>query len=137
MIPELEISVIVLHDKDGRVLLHKRKGEDETDVKDHWLLVGGKIEEGESAEDAIRREVREELGYELSAPRFHSTQEFHTEGKARGKRHIFIEEHDTARPLASLESFLLDWVHPLDIHKIETLEAVREIIHTFGTGIVG
>lgn len=30
-----------------------------------WIVPGGKIEDGESEEDALRREIREELGIEI------------------------------------------------------------------------
>lgn len=31
-----------------------------------WVVPGGKVEEGESEEDALRREMREELGIEIT-----------------------------------------------------------------------
>ena len=46
--------------KDGKVLAARR-----SDGAEGWELPGGKIEPGETAEDACRREVREELALEL------------------------------------------------------------------------
>ena len=43
--------------------------------KDWWEFPGGKIEEGESREDALRREIREELNTEVSVDRFVMTVE--------------------------------------------------------------
>lgn len=55
------VRAIIL-DKAGRILLGKRaRGYGEG----LWALVGGKPEEGESFENAIRREVREELGVDF------------------------------------------------------------------------
>jgi 8-oxo-dGTP diphosphatase len=47
--------------KDGTLLLiaHKKKGEI------YWLLPGGGVEFGESMEQALKREFREELGIEI------------------------------------------------------------------------
>jgi 8-oxo-dGTP diphosphatase len=66
----LELSIIrvvaaVIADADGRLLLckrpaHKRHG-------NLWEFPGGKIEPGESAMDAARRELVEELGVALAA----------------------------------------------------------------------
>lgn len=60
---ETNHSVIALVERGGRVLVcwnRHYKG---------WTLPGGKIEDGEDRETALRRELREELGAELiSAP---------------------------------------------------------------------
>ncbi|MCC3762644.1 NUDIX hydrolase [Glycomyces sp. TRM65418] len=46
-------------DSAGRILLVK------PNYRDHWLLVGGLLNEGESPEQACRREVKEEIGIDL------------------------------------------------------------------------
>lgn len=54
-------------EKDGRCLmLHRiKKAQDENAGK--WIGVGGKCEEGESPEDCLLREVREETGLTLTS----------------------------------------------------------------------
>ena len=47
--------------RDGAVLAVQRSH----GMKDGWELPGGKLEPGETSEDACRREIREELGLEL------------------------------------------------------------------------
>jgi 8-oxo-dGTP pyrophosphatase MutT (NUDIX family) len=47
----------------GRVLLQRVSG------TDFWFLPGGRVEMLESAQDALRREIREELGMEASVGR--------------------------------------------------------------------
>jgi 8-oxo-dGTP pyrophosphatase MutT (NUDIX family) len=49
--------------RDGRVLLNRLRGDDV------WMLPGGTGEFGESAEETLRRELREELGVEASVGR--------------------------------------------------------------------
>jgi 8-oxo-dGTP pyrophosphatase MutT (NUDIX family) len=50
----------VIHDGQGRVLLQKR-GAKARDEQGRWDVGGGAIEFGESTEDAVRREMGEEL----------------------------------------------------------------------------
>jgi len=50
-------------DADGRVLLVK------PNYRDHWSLPGGILEEGEPPHEACRREIREELGLDITPGR--------------------------------------------------------------------
>ncbi|WP_240192466.1 NUDIX hydrolase [Glycomyces sp. YM15] len=46
-------------DTEGRVLVVK------PNYRDHWLFVGGQLDEGETPEQACRREVKEEIGLDV------------------------------------------------------------------------
>lgn len=50
----------VVHDGKGRILLMKR-GPKARDEQGHWDICGGAIEFGESIDEAVRREIKEEL----------------------------------------------------------------------------
>ncbi len=52
--------------RDGRLLLVKRLRAPEAG---HWSLPGGKVDFGERVVDAIRREIREEIGLEIDLVR--------------------------------------------------------------------
>ncbi|HNS15886.1 MAG TPA: NUDIX domain-containing protein, partial [Syntrophorhabdaceae bacterium] len=49
-------------EKDGRVLIAKRKRAYSGYL---WEFPGGKMEEGESLEECLKREIEEELGIEI------------------------------------------------------------------------
>lgn len=51
--------------REGRFLLTSRPAGKV--YADHWEFPGGKLEAGESVEQALRRELREELGVEIGA----------------------------------------------------------------------
>jgi len=57
------VSAIALIDPEGRVLLAQRP--EGKAMAGMWEFPGGKVEEGETPEAAIQREVKEELGITL------------------------------------------------------------------------
>lgn len=54
----------VVHDGKGKVLLHKRS-QNCRDEQGTWDIGGGAVEFGESLEDAVRREIKEELSADV------------------------------------------------------------------------
>jgi 8-oxo-dGTP diphosphatase len=55
----------VIKDESDRVLLVKHRPEREGFWQGKWICPGGKLELGESIEDGVRREVREETSLEI------------------------------------------------------------------------
>lgn len=91
--------------RDGRLLLVHRR-HDRTDHPDTWDLPGGHIEPGESPADAMRREVREEVGAEVTAfhgvafPDFFPSAETHVfvvTGWTGEPANLALDEHDDLR----------------------------------------
>ncbi len=55
----------IVNYNDKIVLIHRIKTKDDGTVRDYYVTPGGKIEENESHEVALRREIKEELGIEI------------------------------------------------------------------------
>jgi len=70
--PRRLTAIVACADDSGRVLLVKQIGGPYAGA---WLLPGGGVDEGESIEDALRREMREETGCELDDMRSVATYE--------------------------------------------------------------
>ena len=68
--PDRKITTLCYIRGEGRILLlyRNKKEHDENDGK--WIGVGGKLEPGESPEECLVREVREETGLTLCSWRF-------------------------------------------------------------------
>lgn len=64
-VPVVWVSAVVLVDTDGRVLLAQRPPG--KTLAGLWEFPGGKIEAGEVPEDALVRELKEELGIDTAA----------------------------------------------------------------------
>ena len=61
---------LLIENREGKVLLQLRDNIPVIPWPDCWGTFGGQIEEGETPEEAIRREIREELMYELHDPEY-------------------------------------------------------------------
>lgn len=106
--------------KEGRVFATQRGyGE----FKDGWEFPGGKVEAGESPEEALRREIREELEVEVNVddlidtieydyPAFHLSMKCYACTIAGGSPHLL--EHEAARWLSADQLDSVAWL-PADI----------------------
>lgn len=65
MIEQIEVAAGVIEDAVGRVLVAQRPPGKH--AAGYWEFPGGKLQSGESAADALRRELREELGIDALA----------------------------------------------------------------------
>ena len=60
-----KIAQIILENDDGEFLLYLRDGKPGIPFPHHWDMIGGHVEVGETPEEALVREVREEIDFEL------------------------------------------------------------------------
>ena len=64
----IEVSAGIVYDREGRILICQR-GEGRSNAH-LWEFPGGKLEKGETNEDCLARELREELGVEAEIGEF-------------------------------------------------------------------
>lgn len=106
--------------KEGKVFATQRGyGE----FKDGWEFPGGKVEAGEGPEEALRREIREELEVEVNVgdlidtieydyPAFHLSMKCYACTLTGGSPHLL--EHEAARWLSADQLDSVAWL-PADI----------------------
>ena len=124
----IEVVAAIIHDSEGRVFATQRGyGE----WKDWWEFPGGKMEAGETPEEALRREIWEELEtrivvewlvktVEWDYPQFHLTMHCYLCHVESG--HLELKEHEAAKWLNRDELECVDWL-PADwdvVRKLET-----------------
>ena len=60
-----KIAAIILENDQGELLLALRDNKSWIPFPNHWDLIGGHVEEGETPEEALVREVKEELDIDI------------------------------------------------------------------------
>lgn len=100
------------------------------ELKDGWEFPGGKMEEGETPEEALRREISEELDIQVSVGSFIDTIEydypaFHLSMDCFWCEIISgdlqLKEHEAARWLSVKELDSVDWL-PADIILLDKIK---------------
>ncbi len=70
-----KIAAIILENDKGEVLLALRDNKPGIPFPNHWDLIGGHVEDGETPEEALVREVKEELDICLEEYKFYKKYE--------------------------------------------------------------
>ncbi len=118
------INVVAAIIKDGDKIFATQRGYGE--FKDGWEFPGGKIEENETAEEALIREIKEELNItikieqyfdsvEYDYPNFHLSMKCYICSIKDGK--LTLLEHESA-----------NWLHKDDIDSVDWLPADLSLI---------
>ena len=98
--------------RDGRALIIKRAHEPR---RGEWSIPGGIVELGEPLADAVRRELREETGLEVSVgPVIEMFDRIHRDGDGRIRYHFVIIDYlceaPAGEPVAGTDAEAVAWV---------------------------
>ena len=69
----IEVAQILLFDRYGQLLIYLRDEKPKLPFPNHWDFFGGHLEPGETPEQALVRELQEELSYQLVQWQFFRT----------------------------------------------------------------
>jgi len=120
---KIEVVAAIIHDEQGRIFATQRGyGE----MKDGWEFPGGKIESGETPEEALQREIWEELQTRIEIERFVQTVEWdypnfhltmHCYWCSIKSGNLVLLEHEAAR-----------WLKPDELNDIDWLPADKVVV---------
>ncbi len=116
-----------LNDKGQTIILSTQRGYGE--FKDSWEFPGGKIENGETPKEALKREIMEELDTQIEVgtlidtieydyPDFHLSMDCFWCEIVRGN--LVLKEHENAKWLTKEQLQDVEWL-PADIKLIENI----------------
>ena len=125
----INVVAAIIHDNKNQFFATQRgSGE----WKDYWEFPGGKIEDGESPENALSREIMEELDakivienliqiVEWDYPNFHLTMHCYLCHLESGSN-LTLKEHEAAKWLSKSELNNVNWL-PADKLVIDSLQS--------------
>lgn len=109
-VPDRYVADAVIVTENGRYLMKRRDDVDWIIFPNQWTLFGGGVEPGESAEQALRRELREELAYEA------------------GELTFFTEYrliHPFPDPIVEQIAFFIVRIREADVPRLQLLEGAE------------
>ena len=130
----IEVVAAIIRKGDKKFATQRGYG----DFKDWWEFPGGKMEPGETPEEALVREIREELDTEIRVdkflytvdwdyPKFHLT--MHCFMSSLLNEAIHLNEHEAARWLDKDEIYSVNWL-PADEMLLPMIVAELESVDT-------
>ena len=103
------LSTLCYLQRDGAYLMLHRTVKKNDVNKDKWIGVGGHFEEGESPEECLLREVKEETGYTLTSFRFRGLVTFLCGDGVTEYMSLFTADGFEGEPIPCDEG-VLEWV---------------------------
>ena len=96
-------------EKDGCYLMLHRVKKEHDENRDKWIGIGGKFQEGESPEDCLLRETKEETGLTLTDYRYRGLVTFVSDEWGTEQMHLFTAGGFSGA-LRECDEGVLEWI---------------------------
>ena len=117
----MELTTLCYIEKDESYLMLHRVSKKHDVNKDKWIGVGGHFEQGESPEDCLLREVKEETGLTLKSYRFRGILTFNFNDNESEYICLYTAEEFEGE-LRDCDEGTLEWVPKSEIHNLNLWE---------------
>ena len=118
---KMRMSTLCYIEKDNKYLMLHRVVKKNDVNKDKWIGVGGHFEYGESPEDCVHREVKEETGYTLTSYQYRGLVTFVFADVEMEYMSLFTADGFEGEPIPCNEG-ILEWVDIDDVWKLNLWE---------------
>lgn len=124
--------VAALIGRDGRLLICQRRADDRLPLK--WEFPGGKVAPGESFEQALARELVEELGVSARIGREVYRTTYACGDDPELSELVFLTAEIGRAEPQNLAFESMDWVEPQQLAEFDFLPADRELVELIAAG---
>ena len=114
-------TVCYIEKDDSYLMLHRIKKENDEN-KDKWIGIGGKLENGESPFDCVRREVKEEVGLTLNTLRYAGIITFVSDIYGTEYMHLFYSNNFCGELPENCDEGVPRWVKKSDVPSLPIWE---------------
>lgn len=131
-----QVATALLFDRNGQLLIYLRDNKPEISFPGYWDLFGGRVEPGETPEQALVREVEEELGIKIDNYTLYKTYESHTEARPNVKYVYVVHIPQAAGELTLYEGQYHIGINLADRRNYAFANILGNILDDYGASVV-
>ena len=126
------VATALLFDREGRLCIYLRDNKPTIPFPNYWDLFGGHVEPGETSQEALLRELREELGVQVSEYGFFRSYHCLVGDAAPNVKDVYwVKTHQVAEELELHEGAEFRAIPPADRHAYQFANILPNIIEDY------
>ena len=120
-------------EKNGAYLMIHRTKKKNDENKDKWIGIGGKIEDGESPHDCIKREIYEDTGLTVKNPLYRGLVTFVSDTYGTEYMHLFSASDFSGKLNTECEEGRLEWISKKELYSLPMWEGDKIFLDLLDT----